>query len=98
MSITNYDGLRVVLRPATPAGSYEFILENVGDAYLWDLKLDVYGILGPSSVGLDDTYMKPASPHKRTAEFACFAPGALACISHEHWGAIQGSKFVHSAA
>ncbi|OFA05163.1 hypothetical protein [Duganella sp. HH101] len=39
MSITNHEGLRVVLRPGQLPNTYEFVVENNGDLVLWDVQL-----------------------------------------------------------
>lgn len=85
MSITNYEGLRVVLRRGALQDTYEFILENAGDAYLWNLRLKIDGILGPDAFGLDDTHMKPPPANQVTAEFECMAPGSSARIARQKW-------------
>ena len=85
MSITNYEGLRVVLRPGALPNTYEFVVENNGDLVLWDVQLDVYALLGPGAFGLDDTHMPAAPDHQRTATIGSLAPGASVCIAQETW-------------
>ncbi|MQA39276.1 hypothetical protein [Rugamonas aquatica] len=85
MSITNYEGLRVVLRPGPLPNTYEFVVENNGDLLLWDVQLDVYPLQGPGAFGLDDTHMHAVPEHQRTATIDSLAPGASVCIAQETW-------------
>lgn len=85
MSITNYQGLRIFLRPGKVLDTYDFTVENFGDAPLWNLRLDIYEIVGPSGFGFDDTFMKPALSNYKTAEINYLPPGASTCIMQQKW-------------
>ncbi|MET3135815.1 hypothetical protein AAKU61_000153 [Undibacterium sp. GrIS 1.2] len=85
MSITNYQGLRIFLRPGEVLNTYDFTVENLGDASLWNLRLDIYEIVGPSRFGLDDTHMKPVLSKYKTAEINYLPPGASTSIMQQKW-------------
>lgn len=55
----NYDGIRLVLRPAG-LGINDYVLEvtNSGTLDLWKVWLELESIIGPSAYGLDDTHMQ----------------------------------------
>jgi hypothetical protein len=86
MSITNYQGLRITVRPTQEPSTYEFIVENHGDSTLWHIAFPTYELLGPLHFGLDDTHMPESLTKEAPAVIHCLEPRASVAFTRRKWG------------
>ena len=89
MSLTNYEGLRIVVRTTQEPSTYEFIVENQGDSTLWHIRFSTYDLLGPLHFGLDDTHMPESLTKEAAADIHCLEPGNSVAFTRKKWGPLE---------